>query len=259
MSRSLYTPLHRAFGQRLTADAHRRRVRNRIQQLRVRYHLPDRGFEPYSPRDSGSVPTIVVIGAGFAGLMAAYMLSRNFRVTVLEARPHVGGRVHSLIDPRSKRVVEAGGELIGYNHPAWLMLAQEFDLGLVVLTTEANLASLDLSIPLKIEGKVMSQGQLKATYDEMNKAFTSLSRQARIVSDPYRPWQAQGALALDQTPLSRLIDGLSCMPTTKQAIRINLENTNAASADRQSLLANLALISGGALDGHSAIFSTYPK
>src|SRR4051794_678030 len=52
-----------------------------------------------SPRRRQSV---VVVGAGLAGLVAAHELERaGFRVTVLEARSRVGGRVHTLRRPFS--------------------------------------------------------------------------------------------------------------------------------------------------------------
>ena len=39
---------------------------------------------------------VIVIGAGFSGLYAAWLLAREgARVTVLEARPRVGGRIES--------------------------------------------------------------------------------------------------------------------------------------------------------------------
>jgi monoamine oxidase len=46
------------------------------------------------PRQSGKGRSAVVLGAGIAGLVAAYELQRaGYRVTVLEARDRVGGRV----------------------------------------------------------------------------------------------------------------------------------------------------------------------
>ena len=42
----------------------------------------------------GEVPQICVIGAGFAGLRCADILSRKgFKVTILEGRNRIGGRV----------------------------------------------------------------------------------------------------------------------------------------------------------------------
>ena len=69
---------------------------------------------------TGAGVRVVVVGAGFAGLLAAYRVAQaGHEVVVLEARDRVGGRVWSqeLVpgDPRS--VVERGGEFVldGYD------------------------------------------------------------------------------------------------------------------------------------------------
>lgn len=258
MSRSLYAHLHRAWGERPSVVERRDRAQDGVRLLRQRYVIEgDEGCEPYSRRSRGQLPSLIVIGAGFAGLMTAYMLSKNFRVTVLEARSRVGGRVHSLIGRGSKRVVEAGGELIGYNHPTWLMLAGEFDLGLLTLTSDEAMASLKLEMPLEIDGTVLKPGQVRTIFDEMTTAFLAMSRQAlRDVPHPHKPWTAKRALALDRRPLSDWIDRLPCSRLTKKAIYIQFDNTNAAPADRQSFLGNLALVAGGALkDQPDAFFN----
>ncbi|MCB0909890.1 MAG: FAD-dependent oxidoreductase, partial [Nocardioidaceae bacterium] len=44
----------------------------------------------------GAGELVVVVGAGMAGLAAAAKLQRaGFAVTVLEARPRIGGRIHT--------------------------------------------------------------------------------------------------------------------------------------------------------------------
>jgi monoamine oxidase len=70
---------------------------------------------------------VVVIGAGFAGLACAYELqSAGYKVTVLDSRNRVGGRVLSFSDVVTGRNVEGGGELIGSNHPTVGRLREAF-------------------------------------------------------------------------------------------------------------------------------------
>ena len=77
----------------------------------------------------GSGSSVIVIGAGFAGLAAANELFHaGYKVTVLEAQRRLGGRVLSLSDVVPGKVVEGGGELIGNNHPAWLSYRAQFGL-----------------------------------------------------------------------------------------------------------------------------------
>jgi monoamine oxidase len=74
----------------------------------------------------------IVIGAGLAGLSAAYRLrSRGWKVTVLEALERLGGRVFSYrFEEAPKLVCELGGEWIGAQHKAIRRLCKEFDLKL---------------------------------------------------------------------------------------------------------------------------------
>jgi monoamine oxidase len=59
---------------------------------------------------------VIVVGAGFAGLAAAWTLERRgAEVTVLEARGRVGGRVHSVSLPGGS-VVELGAEFVLPGH-----------------------------------------------------------------------------------------------------------------------------------------------
>ena len=62
----------------------------------------------------------IVIGAGLAGLSAAYRLrTRGWKVTVLEALQKVGGRVFSYRSKQAPKLVcELGGEWIGVRHKA---------------------------------------------------------------------------------------------------------------------------------------------
>lgn len=61
---------------------------------------------PFDPSEK-----VIVIGAGAAGLAAAHDLVKAGRfVTVLEARPRIGGRVHTVRRSRGGSVIELGAE-----------------------------------------------------------------------------------------------------------------------------------------------------
>jgi len=67
---------------------------------------------------------VVVIGGGFAGLSAAALLGeRGARVTVLEARPSLGGRASAFTDPATGDRVDNGQHvLIGCYHETFAFL-----------------------------------------------------------------------------------------------------------------------------------------
>ncbi|MDB4938117.1 MAG: amine oxidase [Labilithrix sp.] len=74
---------------------------------------------------------VVVIGAGMAGLSAASELRRaGVDVLVVEARGRVGGRVHTLHDPRTPVPVELGPELVHGGAIAVHGLVHELSLAL---------------------------------------------------------------------------------------------------------------------------------
>jgi monoamine oxidase len=97
---------------------------------------------------------VVVVGAGFAGLLAAWCLKkRGVPVVVLEASDRIGGRVQSLGEFTPGQLIEGGAELIGSNHPAWLLLARHFGLGLSVITPEDDFEGAGLEMPFFLKGR----------------------------------------------------------------------------------------------------------
>src|SRR5437867_3159561 len=75
----------------------------------------------------------VVLGGGVAGLTAAMdLLSRGWRVTILEAKDHLGGRVHTVYDRNIP--IELGAEFVHGKDPA-----------LADLIRDAKLATLKVS------------------------------------------------------------------------------------------------------------------
>jgi monoamine oxidase len=58
----------------------------------------------------GMKPTMIIVGAGLSGLLLAYLLRAHYRITILEARPRIGGRILT---------VEEGGERFDLG-PTWI-------------------------------------------------------------------------------------------------------------------------------------------
>lgn len=87
----------------------------------------------YSPAQvSGEPRKVLVIGAGLAGLVAAYELVKlNFDVTVLEAQARVGGRVLTVRDFDGGLHAEAGAARISRDHNLTLKYIDEFRLPLI--------------------------------------------------------------------------------------------------------------------------------
>jgi monoamine oxidase len=84
---------------------------------------------------------VLVIGAGLAGLTAAYELTRSgHRVTVVEAQQRPGGRVHTIRGPFADGLyAEAGAVFIPHTHVLTLAYARDvFDLPLASIGPSAS-------------------------------------------------------------------------------------------------------------------------
>lgn len=91
----------------------------------------------FAPRaNAETAPRVVILGAGTAGLTAAYRLQQSgIQAQLIEAAPRVGGRMYSLQHYfRDDQVAELGGELIDGGHHAIRNLARELGLELLDLT-----------------------------------------------------------------------------------------------------------------------------
>ena len=76
-------------------------------------------------------PRVVIVGAGLAGMTAAYRLNQaGVRAQVFEARDRVGGRCWSARDFEGGQVAEHGGEFIDTRHVHMRVLVEELGLEL---------------------------------------------------------------------------------------------------------------------------------
>jgi monoamine oxidase len=102
---------------------------------------------------------IAIIGAGIAGLNAAYQLQKNgIKATVYEASGRIGGRMFTMHDEFGKGITtDIGGEYVDTTHADILQLAKEFNLPLYDIRTDKLTRK-----TFYFGGKLMGQADLSA-------------------------------------------------------------------------------------------------
>jgi monoamine oxidase len=185
---------------------------------------------------------IAVIGAGLAGLCAAYELQGlGYEIVVYEARDRVGGRVESLSSFSAGKIAEGGGELIGSNHPLWNSYRQHFGLHFSDVKEYRN-------SPYRFGGKTLSFEVSQALVGELTDQLKLLTDLAETVVDAFEPWSNRNARRLDSMVLTDWVSKARCSDLCKGAINGMLAADNGIPANEQSLLGVLAMIKGGGLD-----------
>lgn len=75
--------------------------------------------------------TAVIVGSGLSGLAAAYKLKNaGWKVTIIEGRSRIGGRVFSHTDTETGLVCELGAEWVGEDHERLKALCHDFKIPL---------------------------------------------------------------------------------------------------------------------------------
>jgi len=102
---------------------------------------PEDGSMSSKSLSKASQPTIVIIGAGMAGLNCAYQLKKSgYSATVYEAANRTGGRMFTKKDIVAPGLyTELGGEFIDTEHKDMLQLCREFGLSLIDTRTREEL------------------------------------------------------------------------------------------------------------------------
>src|SRR5688572_31243791 len=103
--------------------------------------------------------TVLIIGAGAAGLLAARQLSdAGMKVIILEAAADAGGRMLTLRDHGFSIPAEAGAEFIHGHQPITLGLIQE--AGIEITTVAGEMKTVR-------SGKWLQDDPMDATWEEM--------------------------------------------------------------------------------------------
>ena len=191
-------------------------------------------------KTGANAPHVIIVGAGFSGLSCAFQLrNAGARVTVLEARNRVGGRVLSLKDFIEGRVIEGGAELIGSNHPTWMAYAKHFGLEFRDVSEPDHDKA-----PIVLDGRTYSGRELAALWDQIDDALALLNADARKV-DLNRPWETPGAAELDHTSLAAAFAAWDLEKTARQGALTLMSNDDVLWPERSSYLASLCCVAGG--------------
>jgi monoamine oxidase len=167
--------------------------------------------------------SITIIGAGLAGLSAAYELKKaGFDSIVLEARSRVGGRVFSLREFSDSLVAEGGGEFIDHRHKRMLALVKEFNLTLGSLGGW-HAESGDWGLFQNKAGLLRDEKIWGANLeDEYHKMWVELSKLGKYVSDPSNPQTAPNAKELDAKNVAEWIQSQNVHPIAKDLFNCHM-------------------------------------
>jgi monoamine oxidase len=181
--------------------------------------------------------TVTVIGAGLAGLSAAYELNRaGWNVTVLEARERVGGRVYSVRRFSNGLVAEGGGEFIEDRHIRMIAYAKQFGLQLGRVGSWQQQAG-DWGA---FDGKSgrLSDEKIWGTdlHSEIEKVWEAVAGLAKYVPDPNQPQASHEAERLDAQSALDWINALDAHPLARKYFIQHIRSEYTAEPECFSLL-----------------------
>ena len=171
--------------------------------------------KPAPQRPSGLTPhdaRVVVVGAGLAGITAAYRLAQaGVHVQLYESRDRVGGRCWTARGFADAQTAEHGGEFIDTRHVHLRRLARELGLELDDLWEGSRRGS---TWPNYIEGKLLEPKAIHEQLDPIAKKVTEEARRIGVIGNGKEPSDAAysygtatpAAVQLDRMTMSEWLD-----------------------------------------------------
>ena len=202
--------------------------------------LPDRSIRMGTASADRTRENLLVVGAGVAGLTAAYRLRQaGVGVDVVEASRRVGGRLVSLTQMAGEfSTVELGGEFIDSRHQAVRALAAE--LGLELADLRAADAGLEREI-LYFQGQRMNEGRVIEEFAELAHRIDRDLKQLTSRDITYRNPSPE-AIQLDQLSLADYLEAEPVSPLIDRLVRVAYMTEFGRDPESQSCLNMLFLI-----------------
>jgi monoamine oxidase len=196
-------------------------------------------FDRHQPQVEAAIAPVLIVGAGIAGLTAAYYLNRSgVPVRIVEASQRVGGRILS----REKALgtdttVELGGEFIDSGHKNIRKLAQE--LGLV----EVDLFAADRGLTKDVyffNNRLIKERELITAFMPLAK---QIDRDVKAIGEVNYKSKHSRAIKLDRLSISAYLDRYCPDPLLRQLIEVAYTNEYGLEVKLQSAI-NLLLLIG---------------
>ncbi len=199
---------------------------------------------PQSTAASGA-PRIAIVGAGVAGLNAAYKLKQaGLTATVFEGSNRSGGRMFTATNLLADGLTtELGGEFIDSNHTELLNLMTEF--GLERLDTRAPAAASLKPETYFINGRHYTHAQATRAFVPIaKKIFADYDEMGEVVN-----YQIEGGgSALDTQTITQYLDGIGVTGWMRELIDVAYLTEYGLENSEQSALNFIFLIGSGDLE-----------
>lgn len=193
-----------------------------------------------------SQPDVVVVGAGLAGLSAARDLEAGgAQVTVLEARPRVGGRVEQ-VELDDGRRVQLGGEVVGNAHTSYLGLVAELGL-----TLTASYVAEPGGVTRQVPGSV-DVGEWPSWCSDADRASAvevEAALAAVVRGIPADPWSSPDLERLDRTSVGDWMREVGASPGVMRLAEMFQLSMSDGSIERTSMFAHARQLRAGGSDG----------